>query len=267
METGPLVPDEARPPSVTRRLYPAPATVAPEEIYSDLVLPEGPPHRPYVLINMVSTVDGKVAVGGRAAGLGSKLDRALMRRLRAAVDGVMVGAGTLRAEPVAPGVPGVLAAERGGQGQPEQPLAITLSRRLHVNPEHPFFGLGPESTVIFTSLSAQCQMVGSLSTRATVERVGQSEVDLEEALACLRRRYGVGRLLVEGGPTLNQQLIEHGLVDELFCTIAPKLAGGSGPGMLTGSTPASSIAARLGLASLFENRGELYARYYVKTAQ
>jgi riboflavin biosynthesis pyrimidine reductase len=60
---------------------------------------------------------------------------------------------------------------------------------------------------------------------------------------------------------LNQQLLDAGLIDELFCTIAPKLAGGRGRAMIDGEHPAERISARMELVSLYEHEGELYARY------
>ena len=64
-----------------RQLYPTSAEMIDSPVYADLVLPAGPDDRPLVVLNMVSTVDGKVAVGGRAAGIGSHTDRLLMRQL------------------------------------------------------------------------------------------------------------------------------------------------------------------------------------------
>src|SRR5215471_6754246 len=54
--------------------------------------------RPYVILNMISTADGRASIGGRTRALGGPADRELFHELRAAVDAVMVGAGTLRVE-------------------------------------------------------------------------------------------------------------------------------------------------------------------------
>ena len=81
-------------------------------------------------------------------------------------------------------------------------------------------------------------------------------------LAHLRTEHGVRALLCEGGPRLHGQLIEEGLIDELFVTHAPKLAGGSGPGLVV------DLAERvrgLELAWLLheETTGELFGRYRI----
>ena len=100
-------------------LYPEPRELAGEEqIYGDLELPtSGNRGLPYVLVNMVGSVDGRSSVGGRAMGIGSRTDRGVMRALRSCVDAVMVGAGTLRAERLSLGLDDPEAA---------QPLAVVV---------------------------------------------------------------------------------------------------------------------------------------------
>ena len=83
-------------------------------------------------------------------------------------------------------------------------------------------------------------------------------VDLTAALGQLRRERGIRALLCEGGPTLHGELEAGGLVDELFLTIAPKLAGGGAPRILEGNL---AKVAELELAWLLEEEGELFARY------
>jgi riboflavin biosynthesis pyrimidine reductase len=83
-------------------------------------------------------------------------------------------------------------------------------------------------------------------------------VDLDAALTQLRTEQDIRALLCEGGPTVHAQLIEAGLIDELFVTHAPKLAGGEGPGLVTGLP---ELERPLELAWLLEQDGELFARY------
>lgn len=90
-----------------------------------------------------------------------------------------------------------------------------------------------------------------------VESGGGEWADLSEMLRALRSE-GVRAVICEGGPTLFGSLQAAGLVDELFLTIAPKLAGAGAPGILEG---ALSAAAALELVWLLEHEGELFARY------
>jgi len=99
-----------------------------------------------------------------------------------------------------------------------------------------------------------------LEKRLVVVKSGpDGRVDLSALLRSLREE-GVRALLCEGGPTLHGALQAAGLVDELFLTIAPKLAGGDAPHILEGELPQP---AGLELAWLLEENGELFARYTV----
>ncbi len=90
-----------------------------------------------------------------------------------------------------------------------------------------------------------------------VESGPGGRVDLPALLASLREE-GVRALLCEGGPTLHGALQRLGLADELFLTIAPKLAGDGAPHILEGALPG---VAEVSLAWLLEEDGELFARY------
>jgi riboflavin biosynthesis pyrimidine reductase len=87
-----------------------------------------------------------------------------------------------------------------------------------------------------------------------------------DLVALLRdqREQGVRALLCEGGPRLHASLQALGLVDELFLTIAPRLAGAGAPGILEGELPG---VAELELVWLLEQDGELFARYRVRAAR
>jgi riboflavin biosynthesis pyrimidine reductase len=104
----------------------------------------------------------------------------------------------------------------------------------------------------------RAERYGEIGRRLVVVESGpDGRVDLATLLRSLRNE-GVRALLCEGGPTLHGALQASGLVDELFLTIAPKLAGGEAPRILEGPLPA---VAELELAWLLEQGGELFARY------
>jgi riboflavin biosynthesis pyrimidine reductase len=99
---------------------------------------------------------------------------------------------------------------------------------------------------------------GDIGRRLVVVKSGpQGRVDLPSLLRSLRNE-GVRALLCEGGPRLHGSLQAAGLVDDLFLTIAPKLAGGGAPRIVEGELPQ---VAPLELAWLLEQDGELLARY------
>ena len=87
----------------------------------------------------------------------------------------------------------------------------------------------------------------------------KDRVDLAAALTTCAPSSGCARCCARAGPCLHAQLIEAGLVDELFVTHAPKLAGGEGP--RPGRRPRRSWSGPLELAWLLEHDGELFGRY------
>jgi riboflavin biosynthesis pyrimidine reductase len=112
--------------------------------------------------------------------------------------------------------------------------------------------------VVSTASRERCL---ALAPYATIVVQDGPTVELTAALQYLTEHFGVKTLLSEGGPRLNQALLDAGLVDELFWTVAPKLAGGHGRTLFDGDMPARLIRTRLELVSLFEQHGELYTRY------
>jgi riboflavin biosynthesis pyrimidine reductase len=227
--------------------------------------------RPYVLLNMVSSVDGHATVGGRSAPLSGPADRALFHGLRLVVDAVMAGARTVRAERYGRIVPDAARRRlRVEQGQSEEPLACIVSARLDLDAaEIPLLADPAARVAILTPSAASLPQSAAEVHYIRAERDGR--LDLPAALAELRERFAVQTLLCEGGPHLNAQLLEAGLVDELFLSLAPLLTG-SAPD----ENPAHSEALRIitgnGLAppvemkllSVLEHDSHLFLRYGVR---
>lgn len=237
--------------------------------YTDLVLPPPPPGRPYVLVNMVMSADGKVVVEGNELGIGSDADRRLMRHLRANADVVLAGAGTLRATGTSPrlGDPALEAARRR-RGKPPVPLAATLSASGNLPLDRAFFTAPDFEAVVYLSSPTG-------RTRQAVEQTGRRVVVLPEGdeavpamLRHLREQLGCQVLLCEGGPTLNAALFRAGAVDEYFVTVGPVIVGGretltpvAGARPFTRATlPALDLISAV--PSL--ETGEVYCRYRVR---
>jgi riboflavin biosynthesis pyrimidine reductase len=169
--------------------------------YRDLTFPPAPSDRPFVYINMVSTIDGKILTGHRdepVMDLGSAVDHRVMRHLESIADAIMLGAGSLRATP--------------GLHYPAGPLRIVVSASGRLPFERPFFVQSPSETFVATDAHVSLP-----------EGVRRLPGDLRACLASLRRDFGVRRLLCEGGSELNASLLALDLVDELFLTLAPKV--------------------------------------------
>lgn len=249
------------------RLYPEPSVSSVKgKIYDDLDLPDLADRRlPYVLINMVSSVDGRSSASGKASGIGGPADRSAMRALRSRVDAVMVGAGTLRAEKLNLGLDG---------SEAEQPLAVVVGGAggLPVL-EHL---VRPSGQAVILAVPQKylarngANPDGSGCGLTTLQCPGPrpDRVDLLDLLQALKAEHAVDRLLVEGGPGLNRSLIDAGLVDELFLTVAPKLLLGPEAAILGAATTDNEARApsqALALVSVHSAGDELFLRYRVQS--
>jgi riboflavin biosynthesis pyrimidine reductase len=214
-----------------RRLEPPgePVTVAgfiEELALSDRPCPPGA--RPRVMLNMVATADGRATVGGRSGTISDRADRELFHGLRSAVDGVLVGAGTIRTEHYGRMIRDASVREaRRAAGRSEEPLACIVSGRLALPEDIPLLN-EPEARVVMLTASA----ASLIDPVAQVDyiRAADGQLDLVAAIGELRARFGVQTLLCEGGPHLARQLLAAGLIDEIFLSVSPLLAGGEPAG-------------------------------------
>ncbi len=213
--------------------------------------------RPYTVTNFALTLDGRATIDGRSGPIGSDLDTALLVGLRLTADALMIGAGTMRAEGYGRPVADPAKRERRvAAGLTADPLMVIVGS-LDLPWEAPLFTEGEGKVLLFTHDEGEPPPT---ATEVEVQR-HEGRVDLVEAMRHLREAHGVRALLSEGGPHLHAQLIEAGLVDELFITHAPKLAGGEGPGLVAG------LAERVRPVSvewLLSHDGELFGRYRVE---
>jgi riboflavin-specific deaminase-like protein len=239
-----------------RRLLPDDADTTVAQQLAGLELKElAPPDRPYLILNFATTLDGRAAINGRSGPIGSETDTEMLQRLRTRVDAVMIGAGTMRAERYGRMVPDQhLRAYRERTGLAHDPLGVIVSNRLELPWDAGLFTNGGGRVVIFT---ASDQDPPETATPVKVVRHPDG-VELDKAMEWLRKERGIRSVLCEGGPTLHGRLREGGLADELFLTIAPKIAGGEGPRVLEGALPDVD---NVELAWLLESASELFARY------
>jgi riboflavin-specific deaminase-like protein len=216
--------------------------------------------RPYVVTNFAVTLDGQATIRGRSGPIGSNVDTAMLVALRTTVDAVMIGAGTMRAENYGRVVGDPAKRQRRERlGLAHDPLMVIVSGALDLPWDAPLFTAGGGRVLIATASDADPPPT------ATSVRVLRhpGRVDLAALLEHLRQRRGVRALLCEGGPTMHAQLVEGGLIDELFVTHAPKLAGGPGPGLMVGLSERERELELTWLLAEPET-GELFARYRVR---
>ena len=185
-------------------------------------------NRPHVFINVAVSADGKMDTFERkGSAISSEQDKSRVLRLRAEADAVMVGGKTLLSEdPKLTVKREDLRAERVARGQSPNPMKVGIVTRADLNPEGDFLNAGPARVVIFTTAQTSKTQIETLRSRGAEMYVHDAaRVDLTQALDTLHN-LGVQRLMVEGGGTLNFELLRLGLVDELTMYIAPMLFGG-----------------------------------------
>lgn len=197
-------------------------------------------NRPFVFINVAMTVDGKIdTVERRGAAISSARDKERVDRLRADADAVMVGGKTLLEEdPKLTVKSEELRAERVASGRTPHPIKVGIVTEARLKPDSQFLNEGPANIVIFTTRWTSKHHVSLLKSRGVDVYVDDSEkVNVPKALETLKQ-IGVERLMVEGGATLNFELLQLGLVDEVTVYVAPLIFGGAtaptlaaGPGL------------------------------------
>jgi riboflavin biosynthesis pyrimidine reductase len=190
---------------------------------------------PRLYANFVATLDGVVALPGqrhssRIISESSPADRFVMGLLRACADAVLVGAETMRdspgtlwtAEQAYPPAATLFDELRHARERPPRPTVAVLSGRGTVDPQHPAF---EEGALVLTSEPGSARLRGHLPRAASMVTIGpDASVDPAAALDALRAR-GHRLILCEGGPRTLGALVAADLVDELFLTTSPLLAG------------------------------------------
>lgn len=178
--------------------------------------------RPWVMLNMVVSIDGATAVRGGASPLNDADDRALFLNLRAVVDVVLVGAQTARSENLGPVVMSEeMMRARAEAGLPGEPRLAIVSRSLDLDPEARVFSDPHRRPIVVTGTSADEARLGALRKVAEVRTADSLDGDgIVDALG------EASVILCEGGPTINGHLFTAGRVDEIDVTVSPLVALG-----------------------------------------
>jgi riboflavin-specific deaminase-like protein len=260
-----------------RRLWPNPADgVDAAGSISGLHLGDlARPERPYLVVNMVATADGKATIEGRTGSLGNEADRVVFHNLRTQVDAVLVGAGTVRVERYGRIVKDpALREKRVREGLAPDPLAVVVSARLDLSTDIPLLA-DPESRVVILT-SSDAELPGCAAQveylRPPAEALapetdpgGAPRFRVGPLLERLRAEHGVRSVLCEGGPTLNEMLLAEGLVDELFLCLAPLLVGGTDSSTIVVGRGLPEPTA-MELVSVYESESHLLLRYRLKSS-
>lgn len=205
------------------RLLPPGEPAAVERLVEELGLWERDGAR-RLMLNMISTLDGRATLDRRSGPLSAKADRQLFHGLRSAVDAVLVGAETVRTERYGRIVPDAARrSQRVARGLSAEPLACIVSNSMALEPDIPLLR-EPDAHIVI--LTASAAALPGVSAQLDYVRAGEDgRLDLANAIAELCARFDVSSILCEGGPHLARQLLATGLLDELLLSLSPLLAG------------------------------------------
>ena len=185
-------------------------------------------NRPYVFINTATSADGKIDTFERkGSAISSKRDKERVDQLRADADAVLVGGKTLLGElPKLTVKSEALREARVKRGVTPNPIKVGVVTSADIPLESDFIKAGPARAVIFTTSRTSISQLETLRANGVEVFVDDApRVNLGKMMETLGE-LGVKRLMVEGGGTINFELLQLGLVDELMIYIAPMIFGG-----------------------------------------
>lgn len=218
---------------------------------------------PFVYLNVATTADGKIAPANRHfEPFSSPRDHELLLKLRASADAVMSGARTVDATPINLGPGGKKFRQmRLKAGLPEYNLRVIVSGSASIDPNAEIFKHMFSPIIILATERASRKRIERLKKLgAEVGVFGKRDLDFAKALRWLWQKWGVKRLLCEGGGEVNAALLRAGLVNEIYQTLCPVIFGGrNAPTLADGEgIEKLSDAIRLKMKSMKRYGDELY---------
>ncbi|MDV6012336.1 dihydrofolate reductase family protein [Haloechinothrix sp. LS1_15] len=220
--------------------------------------------RPYILLSVAASLDGYIDdTTTERLILSNEEDLDRVDEVRAGVDAILVGAGTVRTDN-----PRLLVRspqrrqQRVEEGKPEQPTKVTLTASADLDPGARFFTAGGSDKIVYATSAAAPRLDANLAGAATVVNTGAG-LDLDQVLADLASR-GIGRLMVEGGAHVHARFLGGGHADELQLAYAPVFVGDSDAPRLTSAGP---LRRRLQLAESRVMGDVVLLRYLMAPAE
>jgi len=218
--------------------------------------------RPYVTVVLAMSADGKIADAWRSpARFGSAQDKSHLETQISQADGVLFGAGTLRAYGSTLRVThSDLLQQRQQQGKPPQPVHIVCSQSAQLDPNSVFFRQSVPRWLLTTVVQVDEQMPFE---RVITVGKGETGLDWVDALQQFRR-LGLEQLVVTGGGEVVASLLGVGGIDEVWLTVCPLLLGGrDAPTPVGGTGILEGMAPRLALLGVEAIGQEVFLHYRV----
>jgi 5-amino-6-(5-phosphoribosylamino)uracil reductase len=222
--------------------------------------------RPHTTVVLAMSADGKIADFQRSpARFGSPTDKTHLETQIAKADGILFGAGTLRAYGTTLRVtdPDLLQ-QRQRQGKPAQPAQIVCSKSAQFKSDYPFFTQPVPRWLLTTPTGATPWYKSSAFERILTVQLKESRLDWVSAMELLSDA-GLRRVVIAGGGDLIASLLAVHAIDELWITVCPLLLGGSNaPSPVEGLGFLADVAPRLELLSSEAIAHEVFLHYRLK---
>ena len=215
-----------------KQIFPEEIEVDPIIVYNnDVRTPSN--SKPWILLNMVNSVDGFISFEGRAGGLSGSADKNIYQIIRGLADIILVGAGTVRAENYkAPKTPeGKLAEFRESRGQEKRPRIAVLSGELNLNPEMGLIAerhLEDKPPLIYTKSESLEKNSSQFASSSEIIDFPEEELTVSKVVHDLSNQ-DAKIVVCEGGPNLNAHLLANDLIDEFCLSVSPRAVGGEDP--------------------------------------
>jgi 5-amino-6-(5-phosphoribosylamino)uracil reductase len=207
-----------------------------------------------VFSNLAVTLDGKIADARHPSqSLGTKADKALMKKIREMADVVVMGADTLRALGDA-----VVIKNKKRRNL----VNAVVTGTGVIDPKLKFWDRKDVLRFVFTSKANFHKAVESAQDRAFVVAIGDEYLSAKELLKTLEKA-GFQNILVEGGGKLMGLFLKEALLDEVFLTLTPHLMGGSANPSLVSTVDTLSPRPKLKLLKQKKVANEVFLHYRI----
>lgn len=183
--------------------------------------------KPFIFINSAMSLDGKLSTYERKqVKISNKEDFERVDALRAGADAVMVGSNTVAIDdPKLVVKSEELRKERIAKGLSENPVKVLVGSIKGIRMDGDFLNYGNAEKIIFTTEKEDRSKIDALKKKAAVYVLGKEKTNICEMVGILAG-LGIKRIMVEGGGTLNYEMLEAGLVDEIYVAVGPVIFGG-----------------------------------------
>lgn len=205
------------------------------EIYSKFITT----NIPFVILKFASSLDGKIALpSGESRWITGEVARRHAHRLRAMVDAVLVGIGTvIKDDPVL--------SVRDIYIKGKQPLRIVVDSKLRIPLTSKVLDTSTsQKTMVVSTRSASVEKIEAMEKMGVKVMIVESREDggvSLQSLINLLGKSGITSVLIEGGPEISSSALHEGIVDKVVVIYSPRIIGGNESISMVGGPPPKSL--------------------------